>query len=535
MLDAGRGAFARRAWDEAFADLSAADQLEPLAPEDLERLAIASGLLERDGTDDVWTRAHRGYVDAENKERSVRAAFWLGMYLVNKGEMARAGGWFARAQRALDEADLDCPERGLLMIPIGLQTMYGGDPVAAAAIFEEAGKIGERSDDPDLRTLSLLGRGQALIAAGDISTGVVLHDEVMVAVTAAEVSPIVVGIAYCAVIEACQAIFDIERAQEWTAALTRWCASQPSLVPFRGQCLVYRAQIMQMHGAWPDALAEAERACERLSTPPQPAVGMAFYQLGELHRLRGEFARAEADYANANGWGHSPQPGLALLRLQQGQHDAAQAATRRLMDEESDRATRSRLLPAHVEIMIAVGDLDAARAAVNELDALADDIGLPFLRAVASHTRGHVMLAAGDARGGLTALRDALRIWHKIEAVYEAARTRVLIATACETLGDHETAAMEKGDAIRAFRSLGAQPDLARLEVVPMAAAPGGLTAREVEVLRLVAAGKTNRAIANALVISEKTVARHVSNIFTKLDLGSRSAATAYAYEHDLV
>jgi DNA-binding CsgD family transcriptional regulator/tetratricopeptide (TPR) repeat protein len=535
-LDRGREFFGRLAWGDAFAELSAADREGPLALEDLERLAVAAYLVGADADSDaVWLRAHQECLRLGDVVRAARCAGWLAQGLLLRGEMARGGGWLARAQRLLDEAHHDGVERGYLLLPVALQS-FDQDPAAAYAAFERAASIGARFGDEDLTAYSRTGQGRALIRVGETADGVALLDEVMVAVTAGEVSPIFAGFVYCAVIEACQEIFDLRRAQEWTEALTQWCESQPGLVAYRGQCLVYRAEIMRLHGAWGEAANEAKRACERLAG--RPPVGMAFYQQAEVHRLRGDFAEAENAYRQAGQWGREPQPGLAMLRLAQGQVDAAALAIRRVADETDVRVARSQVLAAFVEIMVAAHDLGAARAAAEELAELADELGAPLLHAVSGYATGAVLVGEGDARAALVVLRRAWAAWQEVDAPYEAARVRVLIGLVCRELGDHDTGAVELDAARSVFRQLGAAPDLAQVEALSptvRSQAPMGLTGRELEVLALVATGKSNREIAATLVISEHTVARHVQNILAKLGVSSRTAASAFAFEHDLV
>jgi DNA-binding CsgD family transcriptional regulator len=540
-LRRGREAYQHRAWVEAYTALAAADSETPLSPDDLERLATAAHLIGKEAqAADLLARAHREFLEHQQPERAARCAFWLGFGLLEKGEMAQAGGWLARARRILDEQAGECLEHGYLLLPDGLRCIMEGDCDAAASAFVRATAIGQRFADRDLVALGIHGQGRALIRQGRPVEGVALLDEAMVAVTTGEVSPIVAGDVYCSVLSGCQEIFDWRRAQEWTAALTRWCAAQPELVLYRGQCLLHHSEILQLRGDWVDALGEAQRACERLAEPPhQPGLGAAYYRLAELHRVRGELAEAAEGFRQASLQGKKPQPGLALLQLAQGEPRTALASIRLALDEAKDQRNRPRLLPAQVEIALAASDLDVARAAVEELAGIAEDLGAPYLRALAEQANGALRLAAGDAREALTALRQAETIWENMGAPYESARTRTLIGQASRALGDERGAELELEAAAATFRRLGAAPDLARVEQLlrpPATQAPGhGLSAREIQILRLVAAGKTNRMIAEQLRISEKTVARHVSNIFLKLGLSSRSAATAYAYQHALV
>jgi len=538
-LNRGRESYARRAWSRAYERLSLADRAAPLDAEDLELLATAAYML---GRDDEYVsaleRAHHAKLDCGELLRAARCAFWIGMNLVLRGQVGRATGWIGRARRLVERDGRDCVERGYLLLPVVFEHVAAGDHESAIAVGGEAAAIGERFGDPDLFALAAQDQGILLIRQGRVAEGLRLLDEAMVAVTAGELSPIVNGFVYCGVIMGCQAAFEPRRAQEWTAALTRWCEQQPDMVSFTGTCLVHRAEIMQLHGAWPDALHEARRAAERCaSAGNDSAAAEARYRQGEVHRLRGDFAAAEEAYRDAGRGGYEPQPGLALLRLAEGNDEAAVGAIRRLLGETSEPPKRARLLPACVEIMLAVGDVPAARRACSELEELGDRWEGGMMGAMVAHARGAVDLAEGDAGSALIALRHAWQAWRELEAPYEAARSRVLVGQACAALGDEDAARSELEGAREAFTALGAAPDIARVAPLGRRATGDrhGLTPRELEVLRLVAAGKSNRQIASALVISEHTVARHVQNILAKLGVSSRTAATAFAFGHDLL
>jgi DNA-binding CsgD family transcriptional regulator len=538
-LRRGRDAFAHRAWTDAYVQLSTADRRGRLQPHDIELLAMAAYLTGRDAESaETWARVHQRLLGANDYEGAARCAFWLGFQLYNAGESTRGSGWMARAQRSIERYEADSVVSGYLRVSTAIQRMAERDAAAALEMFRHALKVGERFRDGDLVALARHGCGRALIRLGDIAEGVGLLDEVMVGITANEVSSHLAGDIYCSVIEACHETFDWRRAQDWTSALSDWCASQPDLVPYRGQCLVRRAEVLQLRGAWPDAMQEAARACERLSAPRQPALGAAFYQCAELHRLRGEFTEAAHAYRAASEAGRNAQPGLSLLRLAEGKIDTASAAIRNALDGVEERRARARLLGAYVEIMLAARLVDKARAGATELSDISAAVNTPFLAAAAAHATGAVLLAENHPREARTALAAAWTAWRQLGAVYEEARTRALIGLSCWRLGDHDGAELEFEAASHALEGLGATPDVAHLDALRRTAVSreaSGLTPREMEVLRLLATGKTNRMIAEALRISEKTVIRHVSNIFNKLDVPSRAAATAYAHQHRLV
>jgi DNA-binding CsgD family transcriptional regulator len=538
-LGRGREAYARRAWREAHEAFSSADRAEPLQPADLELLAISAFMLGRDYEYvDTLERAHQGYLDGGEPLPAVRCAFWCGMILFTRGEVAPGGAWIGRAQRLIERHPGDCVERGYLLMPLAFKHEAAGELETAAEIAAEATSMAERFGDADGFALASMAQGHLLIKAGRVAEGLALLDESMLAVTRGDVSPMVTGIVYCEVILACQDVFEVRRAKDWTAALTRWAEGQPDLVAFTGRCLVHRAEILQLSGAWLDALEEARSARRRfVEAESLGRVGLALYREAELHRLLGAFEEAEQAYRDASGHGWDPQPGLAQLRLAQGREDAAIASIQRVLAETGESLKRAGLLPACVEIMLAAGDVDAALAACRELEVLAERFESAMLGAMVAHARGAVHLAQGDSRAALAPLRHAIEVWQQLEAPYEIARTRELVGLACRALGDEEAAALELEAARAGFEKLRAVPDAVRVaaSAARSQSRPHGLSARELEVLRLVAAGRSNREIAAQLVISEHTVARHLQNIFAKLDVSSRTAAASFAFEHQLV
>ncbi len=508
------GANARRSWADAHRALSAVGH-DALAGADLERLAVAAYLT---GHDDesaaAWEGAHRRHLDAGDVEAAARCSFWLALCLMVGGQHARASGWLRRTEDVLAaaaEPDRECAATGYLLIPQGLAVLDDA-PGAALELAVRAGEIGRRVGDADLHALGVLLQGQALIGLGDTVAGTARLDDVMLSVTADDVGPIAAGIVYCAVILECVRLFDFPRASEWTEALGAWCEAQPDLVPYRGQCLVHRAQVQQATGAWPDAVVTAASACRYLADPPHPALGSAYYQAAELDRLRGAFDEASAKYRDAIRHGDPAVPGLALLELARGDTAAADAAIRRALAEVANPVDRPALLAAAVDIARAVHDVGAARTAADELTRIADASASATLHAMAAQAAGAVALAEGDPSGALVHLRSAATGWHRLNMPYERARATVLIAEACDALGDRASATMERASARETFAALGARPDLERLAslAAPNPSGDRALSAREREVLAHVAAGKTNREIADALTISQHTVGRHL-------------------------
>lgn len=539
-LERGRNAFARRAWGSAFEALTTAVGLEGDEPETLEMLATAAYMV---GHEDEYLatleRAHRARLEAGNGLGAARAAFWIGISHARRGNMGPAGGWLGRARRLIEDHGKNCVERGYLLLPLAFELEADGELEAASEALTQAAAIGEEFSDRDLFALAAHEQGHLLIKQGRAAEGVRLLDESMVAVAAGELSPIVSGLVYCGVILACQDAHQTQRAQQWTTALADWCDEQPEMLAFSGVCRVHKAELLQLSGAWPETLKEAERARERcLRASNEAAAAAARYVEAEVYRLRGELEAAEAAYRGAAHGGVEPQPGLALLRLAQGEVAAAGASIERALGETTVLPKRALLLAAAVEVALARAEPEAAERAWIELEQLAEAFDSPLLDARSLRCRGMLELASGEAVAALVTLRRSWRLWRELSARYEEAVTRGLIARACAAAGDRDAAEAEAEAARATLVELGAAPALEQLGTPSGPAGERdrhGLTARELEVLSHMAAGRTNRAIADELVLSKRTIDRHASNIYAKLGVSSRAAATAFALRHELL
>jgi ATP/maltotriose-dependent transcriptional regulator MalT len=522
-------------WERAFDALTARGTTDTLGAEDLEALGEAAWWTGRlPESIAARERAVAAYVATEQPRQAALVALRLFYTFSVRGDGAVATGWLRRATRLLD-GELEGTEHGQLWLAEARVARARGDADAELDYARRAIALGHEFGDPDLVALGQYIEGRLLVRQGQVYDGMATLDEAMLAAAQGELGPMATGQVYCNVIAACQELGDLRRAGEWTEALRGWCESQPASV-FPGLCRVHRAEVMRLRGAWSEAEHEAHQASEDLLESMPAFASEALYQLGEVRRRRGELNEAELVFRRASELGREPQPGLALVRLAQGKADAAAAAVRRALAQESNRLPRANLLSAQVEIGVASGDLATATAAAQELDAIAVAFGSAALQAAAAFAHGRVELAADQVPIALASLRRAWELWQAADCPFEAAEARRALGLACRAAGDAEGAELALSSSLAAFERLGAMVESARTAELMGARAPvAGLTTREVEVLRLVAAGKSNREIAAELYLSVKTIARHLSNIFCKIDVSSRTAATAFAYEHGLI
>jgi class 3 adenylate cyclase len=456
-LESGRRALERHSWPEAFEQLSAADAAQGLSPEDLEGLGAAARWLGRIAESmAARERAYAAYLDAGNRRRAGFVALELARDYLGRRNPSVGRAWLSRGERLL-EAEPASVEYGHLE---RMRGFMAGDPEEALAHAQRTFEIGSRFGDADLIALGLHDKGRILIAKGQVAEGMALLDEATLPAVSGELGPAMTAIIYCNTIEACRDLADYRRAGDWTEAAKSW-SEREGVAGFPGVCRVYRAGIMRLRGAWTEAEREVRRACDELRDFNLYYAAEAFYELGEIRLRVGDLPGAAEAFRQAHELGRAPQPGLALLRLAEGKPDVALSSVRSTLAETGDdRLARARLLPAVVESAVAAGDHEAARAATDELEAIAQAYGTSALEASAVCARGALQLWEGDGAAARRSLRWGYRLWQEIEVPYESARARVLLASAHRQEGDHDGAALELAAARSVFERLGAALDL---------------------------------------------------------------------------
>ena len=535
LIESARQAFVTHDWASAYESFVAVRDRDVLTAGDFHTLGESAWWLGRiDSCLEAFEAAYHRYLGDEQPIPAAMSAFYLALHSMSRGDAAQGSGWLTRARRLVADDSETAPHGYLHYIDI-FSALGSGNFDEAELLAQQMEALGRRIDEPNLAALGVLGRGRVLVKRGKVDAGMSLLDDAMLEAMSGRLDPTWAGTIYCHLMDVCHELADVRRAAEWTQATSRWCDTIPDANLYPGICRVHRAQVMQVQGDWEGAESEADRACRDMLGVHVGTAAGGQYELGEIRRLRGDFTGAEEAFKQAHELGRDPQPGLALMRLAQGRIDLAVASMRATLGATADPLARARLCVANVEIALAAGDIDTADATASELEQTAATYSSPGLQAAAKGARGTVLLARERAPEALVELRDACRRWQEIEAPYEAAKTRLLLADAYRVLSDDDAVLMELDAADAVFRRLGADWDSQSVaDRRGGATLPSGLTRREVEVLQLVAAGRSNREIAAELFISERTVHRHVSNILAKLDVPSRAAATAFAYEHGL-
>lgn len=523
-------------WVGRYDELSA--RRDAITAEELDELGLAAWFIGREAEcERAWDAAHHAYLDAGDTDAAIRCAFWQGFTLADHGETVRAGAWMSRLFELVGRAEPSARSAATAKLCEMLGAFGAGELEASVALGEHAVELARAANDFDTEVIATMSLGRSLVRAGRVREGFDCMDRVMLAVSSGRVSDRAAGPAYCAVIASCIDRWDVDRARVWTRELSEWCDAQRGLEPFRGECSVHRATVQQLLGEWDEATATLAEVCEherRVET-----LENAFYGLAEMYRLVGRRDEAETAYRHAAELGREVQPGLALLRRDEGRISPARAGVARALEASPSPRVRTELLAALVELEAEHGDWDVAARAAAELRVMADTVGTPVLEAQADRAEARLLIGTDAPEPALPLLRRSWTVWRRLEAPYEAAVTRVLMGRANRAAGDEEAAQLEFDAARTVLTELHAVADLDRLERI--AAGPdfpeasAGLTRRELEVLRLVAGGRSNRQIASELFLSERTVARHVSNILGKLGLANRSGATAFAFEHGLV
>ena len=476
---------------------------------------------------------YEAYVAAADLERAASLAIENAFNWFLRGEPAVGSGWISRARRILEGLP-ECAEHGFLLWLEASELLEHGELDAVRDIGRQLREMAARFESPVLGSFGLVFEALVEIRTGNAERGFGLLDEAMLPVVAGRLEPEWAGNLYCQMMSICHDLAEVARARQWTTATERWCGGFPAAAMFVGICRVHRTQLLRLEGDWDAAVGQASAAAAELADLNVEAVAEAQYELGEVHRLRGDLSAARAAYDAALRLGRDPEPGATLLLLAEGRAEEAANCIHRLLSEVTDPFKRTRLLRAQAEVACSRGEIETADAAASELRTIAATYRTAGFLAWSEEVDGTVLFLQHRPDDALDPLRAALDRYKAMGATYDAALTRVRLARVYDALGDSDAARAEASAATRTFEVLGAGPP-ATARLGGTGALPGGLTAREAEVVAAIAEGLTNRQVAARLVISEKTVARHLANVYTKLGVNSRTAAAAWAYQKGLV
>ncbi len=465
-LEAGRRAYERRAWPEAYGLLTQADGARELDAEDLEALAKSAWWIGLAGEAvAARERAYAAYVERGDRSRAAFVALTLRREYRAKFADSVAQGWLQRAEQLL-EGGSESVGHGYLALAHGDLALRRGELDHSLDHFDRAVEIASHLDDPDLRVWAAMNRAEALANSGELEEAFGLMEGVAASAVGGELGPFTTGAAFCGVMAVCREAADYRRGSEWAEVSKRWCERQ-DIAGFPGICRVHRAEFMRLTGAWAEAASEAERASDELKNFLPAAAGAAFHELGEVRLRMGDLAGAEDAFRQAQELGDESQPGRAWLLLARGRPDAAAASIKGSLEETTwDRLTRARLLPAQAEIAKVTGDAGTAAAAAAELAEIADEFATGAIKAAAAQAAGVAELMERKPAEGARRFREARRLWREIDAPYEAAIASVLLAEAHTAAGDSESAQLELASARSVFERLGAEPDIARTDAL---------------------------------------------------------------------
>lgn len=515
-------------WREVIDRLDGEDDL---ALEDLALLARAHWWLgDIPAATRTEERLHDLHLAAGHHVEAALVALHLGLMWGTRGDMGLGRAWMERGDRLL-RGQPTCVAHGYAeYLGAALVLDVDGDSLAAVEAAERVGDLATRFADRTLECFALTLRGMAQISQGDLR-GFGALEEALIPVFGGQVDPVWGGDVFCSVIHLCEALGDLARMRAWTDSLQRWAAPLSETFMYAGITRLHQLQLLSAEGQWDVVEAELGGRSEGLAQAHGWLAGAGFYELGEVHRLRGREEDARAAYGRARALGIEPQPGEALLQHAHGETALALDGLRIAL-AGATHLERARLIPATVEIALAAGDAALARQLMCELTDLAGRFGTPGILAGAAWARAACARAEGRWDEAEVALEEAARIHRQQHRRHDLARAHEALAEVNRARGETARADAAEATARAVYTALGARADLSR---IASGARPGGLTAREVEVLARVSAGLTNKEVARDLVISDKTVGRHLSSIFTKTGVTSRTAAAAWARDHRLV